>query len=354
MKHKRLFIMVVAFLFTSVFCSESFSYSYRQCGENVTYYVEDGILTISGYGEMHNYDGTPPWPTREDDDESKRIYKIVVEEGITYIGANAFHDMIYVTDVSLPSTLETIGPGAFYGCHSLKSIEFPPSLKSLGVKGMENTFAMFEYCSSLEKIIIPEDSELEYIEPGAFYESGTFAGLEIYIPEKVEEIGWAALDGMFSHIEVSENNKNYCSEDGVLYSKDMTTLISYPMLKKSESFIVPDTVTKIESRALHVFGAAYFDTETHYSTKTVELYIPDSVKEMGEEAFRTEMDVEVYFAGSEAEWNDYVNNDSIIITSDKIHFNYNNNQSALNIALASGGGLAVLSLISIIIKKKRA
>lgn len=382
MRIKKLLVLFVIVCSMMIFHCESYAYNYRQCGENITFTVENGVLTITGTGAMYDYlevygegyfdiEGygisghgrsggkeyyyrNIPWSTGEESNENERIYKIIVEEGITYIGANSFHDMLYVTDVYLPSTLKTIGSGAFYGCRSLKSIEFPSSLNSLGVKDAENTFAMFEYCSSLEEVIIPEDSELKYIELGAFYESGTFAGLEIYIPEHVEEIGLAALDGMFSNIEVAENNKNYCSNDGVLYSKDMSTLISYPMLKKSESFIVPDTVTKIESRALHVFGAAYFDSSTHQSTKTVKLYIPDSVKEMGEEAFRTEMDVEVYFAGSEAEWDNHVNNGSIMITSDKIHFNYSNNQSALNIALASGGGLAVLSLISIMIKKKRA
>lgn len=381
MRLKKLLVLFVIIISSMViFHCESYAYNYLRCGENISFTVENGVLTITGTGEMYDYlevygegyfdiegygisghgrsDGKEyyyrniPWSTGEESNESERIYKIIVEEGITYIGANSFHDMLYVSDVYLPSTLKIIGSGAFYGCRSLKSVEFPSSLNSLGVEGTENTFAMFEYCSSLEEIIIPEDSELKYIEPGAFYESGTFAGLEIYIPEKVEEIGWAALDGMFSNIEVAENNRIYCSKDGVLYSKDMSTLISYPMLKKSESFIVPDTVTKIEARALHVFGVAYFDSSTHQSTKTVKLYIPDSVEEMGEDALRTEMNIEVYFAGTESEWNRYVDNGSIVITSDNVHFDYSEN-SAVKIVVIAIGSTGVLSLMSVVIKRKK-
>lgn len=380
MRMKKLFVLFVIVCSIMIFHCESYAYNYQQCGESISFTVENGVLTITGTGAMYDYlevygeghfdiegygisghgrsEGKEyyyrniPWSTGEESNESERIYKIIVGEGITSIGANAFHNMIYLTEVSLPSTLEEIGSGCFYGCRNLKSIEIPQSVICLGEKDTENRYAMFEYCSSLEEVIIPVNGELKYIEAGAFYESGTLNGMSIYIPERVEEIGWAALDGMFSNIEVAENNKNYCSKDGVLYSKDMSTLISYPMLKKSESFIVPDTVTKIESRALHVFGAAYFDSSTHQSTKTVKLYIPDSVEEMGEDALRTEMNIEVYFAGTESEWNRYVDNGSIVITSDNIHFNYSEN-SAVKIVVIAAGSIGVLSLISVVIKRKK-
>lgn len=320
----------------------------------------DGNYEVDGYGitghgkdsDGEYYYRDIPWPTEHasidletenDSDDVEHIYKIIVEEGITYLGANAFHDMKYLTEISLPSTLEKIGTGCFYGCEKLKEIEIPESVTELGEKDTVNRFAMFEYCFGLEKVIIPENSRLKYIESGAFYEAGNMDGLEIYIPEQVEEIGWAAFDGSFSSIKVSENNNNYCSEDGVLYSKDMTTLISYPKLKKSESFKVPKTVTRIESRALHGFGTAYFDFDTHQCTKTVKLYIPESVREMGEEALRTEMDIEVFFAGNKSQWEAFEDSDSIDVVSDNIHFNYSTNKIGIFV-IALCAILAIIAL----------
>lgn len=196
------------------------------CGDNVSASIENGVLTISGTGKMYDYlevygdgnyevdgygitghgkDGDGeyyyrdiPWPTErpstdsqsgDDVDYDDCIHKVIVEEGITYLGANAFHDMKYLMDISLPSTLVKIGTGCFYGCGKLKEITIPASVTELGEKDTANRFAMFEYCGGLEKVIIPENSRLKYIESGAFYSAGNFDGLEVYIPEQVEEIG---------------------------------------------------------------------------------------------------------------------------------------------------------------------
>jgi hypothetical protein len=74
-------------------------------------------------------------------------------------------------------------------------------------------------------------------------------------------------------ISVSEANVNYTSVDGVLYDKNVSTLVSYPG-GKSDDFIVPSSVTKI--------GDCAFDDCT--SLESIEL--PASLTEIGDYAFR--------------------------------------------------------------------
>lgn len=53
-----------------------------------------------------------------------------------------------------------------------------------------------------------------------------------------------------THITVSENNKYYTSEDGILYNKDKTVLLLYPDKKAGEEFTVPEGVETIASEAI--------------------------------------------------------------------------------------------------------
>ncbi len=319
-----------------------------QCGDYATASIDfrNGVLTISGIGEMYDYSDTNDVPWRR---YKTTLYKkIVVKEGITRIGANAFADMDSVTEISLPSTLkeiganafqnmnslpeiilpntlEEIGSGCFYGCNQLKSIDLPSSLKKLGNPDSDNSFAMFEYCHNLRTINIPTDSQLSYIEPGAFYECGIES---IFIPSAVEEIGVAAFNSyLLKDISVAEDNPYYKSVDGVLFSKDMSTLVAYPIGKENSEYHIPESVTKIESRAFWGLGAFLVTSWDEYGEAeqvadgTIELYIPDSVKEMGEECIVTELPILIYFEGNEEEWAEFEEEHAVRVVDDIIRFN---------------------------------
>lgn len=189
----------------------------EQCGdqETASFNYENGVLTISGTGKMYDYsdEEDAPWKMYK----TTQYKKIVVEEGIMRIGTNAFWNMDSVTEISLPNALEEIGSGCFYGCNQLKSIDLPRSVKKLGNPDSDNRFAMFEYCHNLKTINIPTDSQLSYIESGAFYESGIES---IFIPSTVEEIGVGAFNtGLLKDISVAEDNPYYKSADGVFIEK---------------------------------------------------------------------------------------------------------------------------------------
>ena len=160
--------------------------------------------------------------------------------GVKTIGQNAFYNCRKLTSVELSENLTTIESGAFQSCVALKNIDIPNKVTKLN----DNTFSN---CSSLKNVSIG---------------SGCTS------------ISTTAFDGTSSidRITVSEDNKNYTVVDGVLYNKDMTTLVLYPKNRSGE-FAVPDTVTTIANSA--------FDSSPNLTKVT----IGKNVKTIGASAF---------------------------------------------------------------------
>ena len=94
--------------------------------------LKDGVLTVSGSGKTKNYGdynadpvNANPWAGRDD------IEKVVVEEGITYLGGNMFEDCASIKEVSLPQSLSYIAFEPFQGT-SLESIVIPDNVEQMG------------------------------------------------------------------------------------------------------------------------------------------------------------------------------------------------------------------------------
>ena len=95
------------------------------CGDNLTWTMDDrGTVTISGTGPMTDYPvaGTSPW-TNPEDDIRNNIYGVIVEEGVTSIGQNAFLDCRNLIYLKLPDSMKSIGDCAFSNSREI-SIEF--------------------------------------------------------------------------------------------------------------------------------------------------------------------------------------------------------------------------------------
>ena len=159
------------------------------CNEPVSYgaprniywsFCPNGVLTVSGIGDMPNYDAYDSWFIGY----SKTLTSIVLENGLTNIGDYTFRDPNYrdanITSVSIPNSVkkigkyafsqgpigtinipgnvEDIGEGAFEMCQVLTAVTFNPGLKSIGTVSFRNT--------RLSSIDIPES--VTYLGAGAF------------------------------------------------------------------------------------------------------------------------------------------------------------------------------------------
>ena len=134
--------------------------------ESVQWKYEDGVLTISGNGRMKDYPAgntAQPWESYAE----FNIDKIVVEKGVTYIGAYAFIDCRAAKKVELPEGLIGIGDGAFKQCMRLTKIELPDTLETIGICAFE--------ADPLTEVIIP--SSVSMIASSAF--SATFYDEEL-------------------------------------------------------------------------------------------------------------------------------------------------------------------------------
>ena len=112
---------------------------------------EDGLLTVSGKGEMT--------PFLRPDDNNVEIKKVVLENGVTSIEAYSFQGWENLIDITIPNSVTSIGMYAFQGCLSLKKIIIPNSVTDIGIYS-------FFYCTALTNITI--SNSLKSIGYGAF------------------------------------------------------------------------------------------------------------------------------------------------------------------------------------------
>ncbi len=116
------------------------------CGETAVWTLENGKLTISGTGSMYDYTETAS-PFAE-------AVQVVIEEGIAYIGTNAFNGCAQLTSVTIPKSVTAIGDNAFSGCSKLEAVKYCGSEEDWAsiVKGADDGhFAeiaiTYNYCS---------------------------------------------------------------------------------------------------------------------------------------------------------------------------------------------------------------
>ncbi len=176
--------------------------------------------------------------------------------------------MGYSGSVVIPQTVEhenatysvtSIGKSAFCHCYNLERVTIGGSVQIIG------TWA-FERCSGLKEVEIP--GSVTKISELAF--NGCVSLAEVTIPASVREIGDLAFCecSSLTAFHVAEENERYCAKDGVLYTKDMTEIIQFP-IGKGGSFDIPEGVT-------HLGNGAF---TCHAGLK--EVTIPKSVTSIG-------------------------------------------------------------------------
>lgn len=133
------------------------------CGDNLKWTVDfdTEILTISGYGEMRDYEadyyGTnAPWKR-----VGSHITNVVIEEGVTSIGNYAFYGL-EITNITMPNSVTQIGRGALYNCQNLSSITIPNGVRIIGRDFVSvSTEIVFQGDSDLWLSIVKNNSNSE-------------------------------------------------------------------------------------------------------------------------------------------------------------------------------------------------
>ena len=226
------------------------------CGENLTWTLDtDGLLTISGTGEMKNYINAP-WNGLVD-----KINCVVIRNGVTSIGDSAFFDCTGLTSITIPDSVTSIGDSAFHGCSGLTSITIPDSVTWIGDHA-------FDGCAGLTSVTIPDSVTI--IGRHAF--DGCTGLTSVTIPDSVTSIGEGAFDGCtgLASITVSGGNKNYDSRNNC---NGIIETASNTLISGCKNTDIPDSVTSI--------GDSAFDSCTGLTSIT----IPDSVTSIGDGAF---------------------------------------------------------------------
>ncbi len=233
-----------------------------KCGDNLTWTLDDeGTLTISGTGDMYDYNssGENPAPWMD------RINEIVIEEGVTSIGDQAFSGA-YIKKLTLPNSLTKIGNYAFHMV-SIDELIIPDSVTSIGE-------GAFSYSSHK---VISIGKNLSTIGDTAFRLTWTD---EIIVSKENRNLSLDENKVLFDYNKekllktFAKDDKNYSIPNGV---KEIGAFAFDAC--KYETISIPDTV--------EIIGACAFS-----ETDIKSVVLPDSVKKIGDSAFLSSYQLE--------------------------------------------------------------
>ena len=254
------------------------------CGDNVTWTLDDvGTLTISGTGPMKVYISysSVPWFSNR-----SSVKKVVIADGVTTIGDEAFFGCYRLTSVTIPDSVTAIGASAFSGCDSLTYNTYDTG-KYLGNAGNPylalvdttsdsitqctihpNTKIIasgaFRSCTSLTGVMIPDG--VTTIGYEAFYDCNSLTS--VTIPDSVTTIGEGAFENCDSLSYSTYNTEKYLGNAG----NSHLALVDTTSDSITQCIILPNT--KI------IAGSAFSDCY-----RLTGVTIPDSVTTIGDYAF---------------------------------------------------------------------
>ena len=229
---------------------------------------EKGTFRLDGEGELRDFEGPEmeitPWHHHAD-----KVKKMIIGDGVTKIGSYTFPGLTSLKQVHFGKSVKYIGSCAFCSC-PIEDLKLNDGLKEIG-------YAAFSQASAKE-LVIPES--VEKLGHGAFY--GDFDTIKI--GKGVKEFTYFSFITPAKRFIVDPEN-NFLSNDshGVLFNKDKTELIRFPVASDIEKYEIPNTVKYIFGDNGYDFYGAFSNYGDTYNLKSV--VIPESVESIGGAAF---------------------------------------------------------------------
>ena len=248
-------------------------YAFQFCNSLPEVTIPEGVTSI-GDGAFHG---------------CRSLTEVTISEGVTSIGETTFAGCRSLTEVTIPKSVTSIGDCAFQSCSSLTKATIPEGVTS--IRG-----SVFEDCSSLREVTIPKS--VTSIESHAFYNCGALA--TVYYGGTQED--WDALKKNISEYNTPLLNANIiCAiqeSNGFAYTVtgDEATITGYT--GSAENIVIPSElggkpVTAIADKAFEGYK------------NIVNIYIPKTIKAIGEDAFQNATSNLIRFIcyeGTENEW----------------------------------------------------
>lgn len=326
-----------------------------KCGPELNWSLAEGVLTISGSGEMYTFntdDLLPPWYHSR-----SLIEEVVIKDGATTISDYAFAGCSNLTSLTMPFSMKIIGEGAFEGATSIKSLHIEKGVTTIHHKAFKD--------SGVTNFTVDGANANYYAYEGVLYNNDDLETLVYYpaaraetefsIPYGVKTIGEYAFYGSknltkvninetvtaikanafaesalteldihkrmvsidplafaqsnLTGIKVDKNNTKYMDQDGVLYSKDSatplwyekgTTLLWYPDCLNGE-FVIPDVTVEVEVEGKMEDVTVKVTTIGEHAfegSKVKAVTVPESVIDVKNYAFKDSTVENIYFMGN--------------------------------------------------------
>lgn len=272
MKTKFISVLLMLVMVISLMPVTAGAQTNGTCGASANWSLTDGTLTISGSGDMFDYDwsNTPPWYSQRD-----LITSAVIGDGITGIGDLAFNGCVNLLNVSIPETVVKIGSWSFDSCGSLSELNIPENVESIGKMA-------FWSCSGLTGELKLPDSITEI---GAYAFMNCSGVTKVILPNKLTVLNNGVFAGCKSLVDIVIPDTVTSMTETFTECTSLTKLPTLPKNLKSIgdfSFSYCTGITSLDiPEHIESIGSGAFQG----CTGLTEIVIPENIKSIDSEAF---------------------------------------------------------------------